>query len=202
MRQAVMPSAFFSAAATSASMARRSARPRFSLAMASIRVRLRGIVRAVGIGVAALVQHGLDDPAGGLIVQLLADGIGRHQLGHVQHGVRVTGEHAGAGRTVHAALAALGTFAVVMAVDHGAVQRAAHKVKLVAELGHLVGAVLVAGDYLINGVQHHGHVALFLGPADELGGQLVHGHGTHRAGSRCQCFSGAPAAGPWRCTHP
>ena len=64
-----------------------------------------------------------------------------------------------------------------MAVDHGAVQCAAHKVKLVAELGHLVGAVLVAGDYLINGVQHHGHVALFLGPADELGGQLVHGHG-------------------------
>ena len=64
-----------------------------------------------------------------------------------------------------------------MAVDHGAVQCAAHKVKLVAELGHLVGAVLVAGDHLINGVQHHGHVALFLGPADELGGQLVHGHG-------------------------
>ena len=136
-----------------------------------------GIVRAVGVRMAALVQHGLDDPTSCLVAQLLPDGVGGRQLGHVQHGVRVTGEHAGTGRTVHAALAALGTFAVVMAVDHGAVQCAAHKVKLVAELGHLVGAVLVAGDYLINGVQHHGHVALFLGPADELGGQLVHGHG-------------------------
>ena len=72
-------------------------------------------------------------------MQLLADGIGRHQLGHVQHGVRVTGEHAGAGRTVHAALAALGTLAVVVAVDDGAVQLPAHQVELVAELCHLVG---------------------------------------------------------------
>ena len=64
-----------------------------------------------------------------------------------------------------------------MAVDHGAVQRAAHKVELVAELCHLVGRVLIAGDDLINGVENHGGVAFFLGPADELWGQLVHGHG-------------------------
>ena len=64
-----------------------------------------------------------------------------------------------------------------MAVDHGTVQRAAHKVELVAELCHLVGRVLVTGDDLINGVEDHGGVAFFLGPADELWGQLVHGHG-------------------------
>ena len=64
-----------------------------------------------------------------------------------------------------------------MAVDHSAVQRAAHKVELVAELCHLVGRVLIAGDDLINGVEDHGGVAFFLGPADELWGQLVHGHG-------------------------
>ena len=59
---------------------------------------------------AAFVQHGLDDAAGGFVVELLPDGIGGHQLGHVQHGIRVAGEHAGAAGTVHAALAALGTF--------------------------------------------------------------------------------------------
>ena len=53
----------------------------------------------------------------------------------------------------------------------------ADKVELVAELCHLVGRVLVAGDDLINGVEDHGGVAFFLGPADELWGQLVHGHG-------------------------
>ena len=70
----------------------------------------QGIVRAVGIGMAALVQHGLDHAAGGFVMQLLPDGIGGGELGHVQHGIRVAGEHAGAGCAVHAALAALGTF--------------------------------------------------------------------------------------------
>ena len=59
---------------------------------------------------AALVQHGLDDPTSCLVAQLLPDGVGGRQLGHVQHGIRVASEHAGAGCAVHAALAALGTF--------------------------------------------------------------------------------------------
>ena len=58
----------------------------------------------------AFIQHGLDHAAGGFVMQLFPDGIGGHQLGHVQHGIRVAGEHAGAGCAVHAALAALGTF--------------------------------------------------------------------------------------------
>ena len=72
-------------------------------------VAAEGIIQAVGIRMTAFVQHGLDHAAGGFVMQLFPDGIGGHQLGHVQHGIRVAGEHAGAGCTVHAALAALRT---------------------------------------------------------------------------------------------
>ena len=137
-----------------------------------------GVVRAVGIGMAALVQHGLDDPAGSFVVQLLPDGIGGHQFGHVQHGVRVTGEHTGTAGAVHAALATLCAFAVVVAVDHRTAQLGAHLVELVAKMRHLIGAVLVAGDDLVDGVEDDGGVAFLTRPADELGGQLVHGDGS------------------------
>ena len=66
-----------------------------------------GIVLAVSIGVAVGIQQLPAGRAGGLVVQLFADGIGRGQLGHVQHGVGVTGEHAGTGRAVHRLFAAL-----------------------------------------------------------------------------------------------
>lgn len=111
-------------------------------------------------------------------MELFQDGIGGGELCHIQHGIRVTGKHAGAAGAVHAALAALGTLGVVVAVDHGTVQRTADKVELVAELCHLVGAVLVTGDDLVDGVEDDGGVTLFPGPADELGGQLVHGDGS------------------------
>ena len=103
----------------------------------------------------ALVQHGLEHPAGGLVVELFQDGIGGGELCHIQHGIRVTGKHAGAAGAVHAALAALGTLGVVVAVDHGTVQRTTDKVELVAELCHLVGTVLVAGQNFINRVNNN-----------------------------------------------
>ena len=97
------------------------------------------------------------------------------QLDQVQQRVRVPGEHAGAGGPVHAALLALAALAVVVAVDHGAVQFRADAVKLIAEGRHLVRAVFVAGDHLIDGIDDYGGIAFFLGPSDQLRRQLVHG---------------------------
>ena len=137
----------------------------------------QGIVRAVSIGMAAGIQQGFGCGAGRFVVQLLPDGIGGDQLGHIQHGIRVTGKHTGAGSTVHAALAALRALAVVVAVDDGTVQFPADQVKLVAELGHLVSAVFIAGDDFIDRVQHNGQVAFLGSPADQAGSQLIHGDG-------------------------
>nr|DAE44311.1 MAG TPA: hypothetical protein [Caudoviricetes sp.] len=135
-----------------------------------------GVVRAVAFGKAALVEDALDDSTGSFIVELLPDGIGRHELGHVQHGIRVTGKDAGAGCAIHAALAALRTLAVVVGVDHGTVEFMTDFVELAAEFGHLFRRVFVAGQNLINGVKDDGSKALLLGAADELGGQLVQRH--------------------------
>ena len=135
-----------------------------------------GVILAVTVGMAAGVQQGRTGRAGGFVLQLVADGIRGRQLCHVQHSVRVAGKHAGTTGAVHAALAALSTFAVVVAVDDGAAQLTADQIELVAKLGHLVSAVLVAGDDFINRVQYHRNVALLGGPADEPRGQLVHRH--------------------------
>lgn len=66
---------------------------------------------------------------------------------------------------------------MMMAVDDGAVQLGANLVELVAEMGHLVGAVFVTSDDLINGVDDDSRVILLRGPADELRRQLVHRDG-------------------------
>ena len=63
-----------------------------------------------------------------------------------------------------------------MAVNHRTPQLPADQVELVAELGHLIGGVFVAGQHLVDGVQDHRDVAPVFGPADQFGGQLVHGH--------------------------
>ena len=65
----------------------------------------------------------------------------------------------------------------MVTVDDGAVQLGADLVELVAEVGHLVGAVFVACDDLINRVDDDGRVVLLGCPADELRRQLVHGDG-------------------------
>ena len=107
-----------------------------------------------------------------LLAELFADG----QLNQVQERVRVTGEHPRPASPVHGTLASLAALGMVVAVDHGAAQLSTHLVELVAEVRHLVGAVLVAGDDLIDGVNDNGNVILFLRPADQLWRQLVHWH--------------------------
>ena len=106
---------------------------------------------------------------------LLHDLRGQLQLHQIQHGIRVTGKHAGSRCPIHGPLASLGALGVVVAVDHGAAKLRADLVKLVAEGRHLVGAVFVAGNDLINGVDDHGDVVLLQRPPDELRGQRVHG---------------------------
>ena len=96
------------------------------------------------------------------------------KLYHIQHSVRVAGKHTGAGCPVHGLLASLAALTVVMAIDNRHTQFCTDLVKLVAEVGHLVRAVLVAGDDFINGVNHNGYVVLLGGPAYEHRSQFVH----------------------------
>ena len=112
--------------------------------------------------------------ADGRIGLLFEDLVRQFQFRHVNECVRITGKHAAAGSTVHASLSALCPLAVVVAVDHRTAQLGAHLVELVAEMGHLVGTVLVAGDDLVNGVDDDGDVLLFLGSPDKLRGKPVH----------------------------
>ena len=65
----------------------------------------------------------------------------------------------------------------MVAVDDGTAQLGTDLIKLVAEGGHLVGAVLIAGDDLIDGVDDDGNVALLRRSTDEFRRQLVHGDG-------------------------
>lgn len=65
----------------------------------------------------------------------------------------------------------------MVTVDDGAVQLGADLVELIAEVGHLVGAVFVTSDDLINWVDDDGRVVLLGCPTDELRRQLVHRDG-------------------------
>ena len=65
---------------------------------------------------------------------------------------------------------------MVMAVDHSAAQLSTDLVELVTESGHLVGAVLITGDDLVNRVDNYRQKTAFQGAADQLWCQLVHGH--------------------------
>ena len=64
-----------------------------------------------------------------------------------------------------------------MAVDHGAVQRAADHIKLVAEFCHLLGVIFITGQNFINRVNDHGDIAFLFGSADKTRSQLVQRHG-------------------------
>ena len=64
---------------------------------------------------------------------------------------------------------------MVVAIDDGAAQLGADLIELVAEGGHLVGGILVAGDHLIDRVDDDGEVAFLRRPADQARGQLIHG---------------------------
>ena len=64
-----------------------------------------------------------------------------------------------------------------MAVDYSAAQVCTNLVKLIAKIGHLVRAVLVAGDDFVDRINDDGNVIFLGSPANQLGRQLVHGHG-------------------------
>ena len=134
------------------------------------------IIGAVCVTVAAFVQEFAARSAGCTVLHLCADRFGGLQLRHIQHGVRVSREHAGAGRTVHTAFPALCSLAVVVAIDHRTPKLTAHQIELIAEFRHLIGRIFVAGDNFVDRVQHHGDVSAFCGPADQLRRQLVHGY--------------------------
>ena len=100
--------------------------------------------------------------------------LGDLQLREVQQRVGIAREHAGAGSLVHAALAGLIALGMMVAVDDGAAELVAHLVKLIAEARHLLGAVLVAGEHLVDRVDDHGDKALFGSAADQHRRELVH----------------------------
>ena len=66
---------------------------------------------------------------------------------------------------------------MVVAVDGRAAELGAHLVKLVAEVRHLIGGVLVAGDDLVNGVDDDRDVVLLDRSANEFRREPVHRHG-------------------------
>ena len=83
---------------------------------------------------------------------------------------------------------------MVVADDNARAEFPAHEVELIAEERHLIGVVLVAGDDLVNGVDHHGNEPLLRRAADELRGELVHRHG---AAAQIPYFNvGQPAGRP------
>ena len=65
-------------------------------------------------------------------------------------------------------------FAVVMAIDHGTAKLRADAVKLIAEMRHLIRAVFIAGNDLVDRVYDNGNVLLLCRPANELRRELVH----------------------------
>ena len=109
-----------------------------------------------------------------LIYLLIDGGSGELQLDHVNHGVRITSKNAAPGGSVHGPFAALRTFRMVMAIDCSGLKLRADLVKLIAEPGHLVSAVLVAGDDLVDRVHDDSLVTFIFCPPDQLRGQLVH----------------------------
>ena len=67
---------------------------------------------------------------------------------------------------------------MVVTVNSCRAQLCAYLVELVAELSHLVGAVLVTGNDLVNRVYYYSLVVPVLGTSDQLGSQFIHGDGS------------------------
>ena len=112
----------------------------------------------------------------GFIFLGLVGGFRHFQFDEVQKGVGIAGKYSGAAGSVHAALLALAALGMMVAVDHRCAQLGAYPVKLIAESGHLVGAVFVAGDNFIDRVDDDGDIVLLHAAADQLRCQFIHGH--------------------------
>ena len=100
--------------------------------------------------------------------------LGRFQFDQIEKRIRITGEHAGAAGPVHGFFTALTSLAVMMAVDHRHAQLCTHLIKLVAEVRHLVRAVLVTSDDLIDRINNNSNIILFSRPPDQHGRQFIH----------------------------
>ena len=64
---------------------------------------------------------------------------------------------------------------MVVRVDHGAPQTGRDLVELVAERRHLLGAVFVPRQHLVNGVDDDGRIPPAMGAPDQFRGEPVHG---------------------------
>ena len=98
------------------------------------------------------------------------------QLNHIQLCVGIAGKHAAAGCPVSRLTVALITLAVMMTVDGRTPGLCTDLVELIAEERHIAGAVLIAGDDLINRVDDDGIEMLIAHTAHELRHQLVQRH--------------------------
>ena len=61
-----------------------------------------------------------------------------------------------------------------MTVNHRTAQLGTNLIELIAEVGHLIGAVLVAGNDLVDRVNDDRCVVLLFCSADQLRSKLVH----------------------------
>ena len=112
-----------------------------------------------------------------LIPLLFENILAEFQLDEVKQCVRIAGKYAGTGCSVHAALLPLHTLGMMVAVDNRAAEFRTNFVKLIAEPCHLVGAVFVARDDLVNRVDDNGNVILLCRPANELRREFIHWNG-------------------------
>ena len=122
-----------------------------------------------GRDVRELTQRGFEPPCGFIAVtDVVCDILGKLKLNHVKLGIRITGEHAGARRSVHRFFHALRTLAVMMAVDGAAPGLRANLVELVTERAHFGGVVLIARDNFVNGIDDDSVKVLIPYTADEF----------------------------------
>ena len=111
------------------------------------------------------------------VTDVVCDILGKLKLNHVKLGIRITGEHAGARRSVHRFFHALRTLAVMMAVDGAAPGLRANLVELVTERAHFGGVVLIARDNFVNGIDDDSVKVLIPYTADEFRNKLVERYG-------------------------
>ena len=124
-----------------------------------------------------LVESGPDRVLPAPVVVRLGALVRQLQRRHVKQRVRVSRENARAGCSVHGAFLSLQALGMVVAVDYGAPDLLGDLVELVAEGGHLVGAVLVSRDDLVDRVDDNGDGSRLECAADERGRKPVHRHG-------------------------
>ena len=117
-------------------------------------------------------------PAAYLLVRLLLlQALRLLQLDQIEKRIRITCKHAGTAGAVHRLLAALAAFAVMVTVDDRAAQLIAHFVELITKVGHLICAVLIARDDLVDRVDHDRDIVFLGRTPDQLRRQLIHRYG-------------------------